>query len=275
MSDSLKIERLFGVEGKVAVITGGASGIGLTIAQALIVNGATVTIVDLDRAAIDAGLAQLGPAASGLVADIADPVSIAAALAEIDERYGGVDIVFANAGIGGEPGFGAAPEGQNAAGTIDGCPDDEWRKVIDVDLSGVRNTLAASARVMKPRGRGGKIVITSSCAALLNVPFVSTAYHAAKAGASHLGRQVAIELAPFGIHVNMISPANFATGIGDGSMQRDEVQDIFARTSLLGRLARLDEIVGVALLLVSDAGSYLTGLEIPVDGGSLIAGRQG
>lgn len=275
MENGLQIGCLFSVEGKVAAITGGASGIGLTIAQALAVNGATVIIVDLDRGAIDAALVQLGPAASGLVADIADPVAIAAALAEVDARYGGVDIVFANAGIGGGPGFGAAPTGQNEAGTIDGCPDDEWRKVIDVNLTGVRNTLAAAARVMKPRGRGGKIVITSSCAALLNVPFVSTAYHAAKAGASHLGRQVAIELAPFGIHVNMISPANFATGIGGGSMQQGDVQDIFARTSLLGRLGRLDEIVGVALLLASDASSYLTGLEIPVDGGSLIAGRQG
>ena len=86
---------------------------------------------------------------------------------------------------------------------------------------------------------------------------------------------MALELAPFGIHVNMISPANFVTGIGDGSMQEGNVQDIFARTSLLGRMARLDEVVGVALLFASDASSYLTGLEIPVDGGSLIAGRQG
>lgn len=275
MDSILKIERLFSVRDKVAVVTGGASGIGLTIAQALAVNGAAVSVIDRDNAAIGSAVAQLGPMASGLEADIADPASIAAALVEIDRQHGGIDIVFANAGIGGEPGFGAAPEGQNAAGTIDGCPDDEWHSVIEVNLSGVRNTLAAAARVMKARGCGGKIVITSSCAALMNVPFVSTAYHAAKAGASHLGRQVALELAPFGIHVNMISPANFATGIGGGSMRQEHIQDIFARTSLLGRLARPDEIVGVALLLASDASSYLTGLEIPVDGGSLIAGRQG
>lgn len=275
MESTLQISRLFGVDGKSAVVTGGASGLGLTIAQALAVNGAAVNIIDLDRAAIDAAVAQLGPHASGRVADIADPTSIANAFAAIDSERSGIDIVFANAGIGGEPGFGAVAEGQNVGGTIDGCPDEEWHKVINVNLSGVRNTLAAAARVMKPRGRGGKIVITSSCAALINVPFVSSAYHAAKAGASHLGRQVAIELAPFGIHVNMIAPANFATGIGGGSMQQDHVQDIFARTSLLGRIARLDEIAGVALLLASDASSYLTGIEIPVDGGSLIAGRHG
>lgn len=275
MENVMRIDRLFSVEGKVAVITGGASGLGLTYAQALAVNGATVIVLDLRQAAIDAAVAQLGTRASGMAADVTDPAALSAAFAEIDRRHGGIDIVFANAGIGGEPGFGAAAEGQNAAGTLDGCPDEEWRKVIDVNLTGVRNTLAAAARVMKRRGRGGRIVITSSCAALLNVPFVSTAYHAAKAGASHLGRQAAIELAPFGIHVNIISPANFATGIGEGSMREAHVQDIFARTSLLGRMARLDEIAGVALLLASDASSYLTGLEIPVDGGSLIAGRHG
>ncbi|MBB4860295.1 NAD(P)-dependent dehydrogenase (short-subunit alcohol dehydrogenase family) [Novosphingobium chloroacetimidivorans] len=275
MEDVLKIDKLFSVEGKVAAITGGASGIGLIIAKALVANGARVRLIDLNPSAIDAAVAQLGTQASGVVANVVDRASLDEAFAAIDEECGGIDIVFANAGVGGNPGFGAAPEGQNAAGTIDGGSDAEWKQVLDVNVMGVRNTLASAARAMKRHGRGGKIVITSSCAALMNVPFVSTVYHASKAAVSHMGRQVAIELAPFGIHVNMISPANFVTGIGDGSMQDGNVQNIFARTSLLGRMARLDEVVGVALLFASDASSYLTGLEIPVDGGSLIAGRQG
>lgn len=275
MNALLQINHLFGVENKGAVITGGASGIGLVIAEGLIANGATVHLIDVNQVAIDAAVSQLGDRASGVVADVTDRAATAAAFAAIDEAWGGIDIVFANAGVGGNPGFGAAPEGQNPDGTIDGSSAAEWDLVLGVNLTGTRNTLAAAARAMKARARGGKIVITSSCAALMNVPFVSSAYHAAKAGTSHFGRQMAIELAPFGIHVNMISPANFVTHMGDGAMQQEEVQHIFARTSLLGRMARLDEILGVALLLCSDASSYMTGIEIPVDGGSLIAGRQG
>lgn len=275
MENGFRIDRLYAVDGKVAVVTGGASGIGLVIARALADNGCTVWVIDLKQAAIDAAVAQLGPRGYGLVADVSDSAAIAAAVARADEQSGGIDIVFANAGIGGQGGYGAAADGQNPAGTIDGCPDAEWNLVLDVNLTGVRNTLAAAARVMKARGRGGKIVITSSCAALINVPFVSTAYHATKAAVSHMGRQVAAELAPFGVRVNIISPANFVTGIGDGSMQHDAVKAMFARTSLLGRVADNSEILGVALLLASDASSYMTGIEIPVDGGSLIAGRYG
>lgn len=271
----MRIERLFSVKDKSAVVTGGASGLGLGIARALAANGAKVAIIDINPDTIASAVAELGGEASGVAADITDVRSICRALDEIDAEHGGIEILFANAGIGGEPGFGAAPQGQNPAGTIDGCPDAEWHKVIDVNLNGTRNTLAAAARLMKARRRGGKIVITSSCAALLNVPFVSTAYHAAKAGTSHLGRQLAVELAPHGIRVNIISPANFVTNIGGGSMALDEVKAIFASTSLLNRVAELNEIAGLALFLASDASSYVTGVEIAIDGGSLLAGRHG
>lgn len=273
--EALQIEQLFGVKGKSAVVTGGASGLGLGIARALAANGAKVAVIDRNPDAVASTVSELGGEASGVVADITEVQSISRALDEIDAARGGIDILFANAGIGGEPGFGAAPEGQNPAGTIDGCPDAEWRQVIDVNLNGTRNTLAATARLMKARGHGGKIVITSSCAALLNVPFVSTAYHAAKAGTSHLGRQLAVELAPHDIRVNIISPANFVTNIGGGSMQLDSVKALFGGTSLLNRVAELHEIAGLALFLASDASSYVTGVEIPVDGGSLLAGRHG
>ena len=271
----MQIEQLFSVRDKSAVVTGGASGLGLGIARAFAANGAKVTIVDINPDAVAGTVAELGGEASGTVADITDVQSIARALDEIDAARGGIDILFANAGISGEPGFRAALEGENPAGTIDGCPDGEWRKVIEVNLNGTRNTLAAAARLMKARGRGGKIVITSSCAALVNVPFVSTAYHAAKAGTSHLGRQLAVELAAHDIRVNVISPANFVTNIGGGSMQSDDVKALFGATSLLNRVAELDEIAGIALFLASDASSYVTGVEIPIDGGALLAGRHG
>lgn len=268
----MKIAELFDVAGKSVVVTGGASGLGLGIARAFADNGARVTIADISAAAIESALPGLGPDAAGEVLDVSDRAAADRAFDAIDLRRGGIDVVFANAGISGGPGFSSPNGGEIADGTIDGCHDGDWNQVVAVDLTGARNTLAAAARVMKARGRGGKIVVTSSGAALRNVPFVSTAYHAAKAGVSHLSRQVALELAPHGIRVNVIAPASFVTNIGGGAMGDAAVREVFARYSPFRRVAEVREIVGAALFLASDASSWVTGVELLVDGGSALLG---
>lgn len=141
-----------------------------------------------------------------------------------------------------------------------------------VNLTGARNTFAAAARIMKARGKGGRIIATTSAAAIVNASFVSTAYHASKAGVAHMVRQIASELAPHGILVNAIAPANFMTNIGDGAMQSEAAQAIFARNSLLRRVADTDEIAGIALFLASPASSFVTGTQIRVDGGACVVG---
>lgn len=268
----MKTSELFDVTGRSVVVTGGASGIGLGIARAFADNGAKVTIADVNASAIEDALRKLGPDAAGEVLDIADRAAVDRAFDAISHRCGGIDVVFANAGISGGAGY-ANPDGnEQSEGTIDGCPDDEWDQVIAVDLTGARNTAAAAARVMKAHGRGGKIILTSSGAAFRNVPFVSTAYHVAKAGASHLGRQLALELAPHNIRVNMIAPVSFVTNIGGGGMHDKGVQSVFARQSPLRRVADVTEIAGAALFLGSDASSWVTGAELVVDGGSTLVG---
>ncbi|WP_076858310.1 SDR family NAD(P)-dependent oxidoreductase [Bradyrhizobium mercantei] len=270
----MKIHDLFDVGGRSIVVTGGASGIGLAIARALAENGARVTIADVNSNALEKALPLLGDDAAAERLDVVDRGAVERVFDAIDHHRNGIDVVFVNAGIGGGPGF-AAPNGErgvNHEGTIDGSADAEWNDVIAINLTGARNTCAAAARVMKARGKGGRIIATSSAAAILNAPFVSTAYHASKAGMAHMIRQLAIELAPHNILVNAIAPANFVTNIGDGAMQNPAVKALFARNSLLGRVAETEEICGVALFLASAASSYITGTQVRVDGGACLIG---
>ena len=268
----MTIDELFAVAGRSAVVTGGASGLGLGMARALASNGAKVTILDRDAAAVERAVAELGQDARGAVADVTDRLALPATMAAAADRQGGLDIVIANAGISGGPGFGIpGSNGQrHPQGTIDGCSDEDWDAVIRVNLDGVRNTLRAAVPLMRAAGRGVKIIITSSGAALNNIPFISTAYHASKAALSHFGRQMAYELAAENIRVNMIAPVSFVTNIDGGWMQDENVQRMFAAVSPMKRVASLDEIEGVALFLASDASSYVTGAEIRIDGGALL-----
>lgn len=269
----MKANDLFNLDDRSAVVVGGASGIGLGIARALIDNGARVTIADVDDGAIARALVELGPQARAVHLDITDRPAVDRLFDAVDAEYGRLDILFANAGIGGNGGCRFPHPGEeNPEGTIDGCSDSEWNEVIAVNLTGTRNVCAAGARVMKKHRKGGRIILTSSVAGIRNVPFVSTAYHASKAAVSHLGRMLAVELAPHRIMVNIISPANFITNIGGGAMLEPSVQAVFARGSLLQGLAQPDEIAGLALLLASDASAFITGVETPIDGGACLIG---
>jgi NAD(P)-dependent dehydrogenase (short-subunit alcohol dehydrogenase family) len=266
----LAIETLFGVRGKTVVVTGGASGIGLAIARGYVENGAQVIVLDIDQKALDVAASTLGEGAETLVTDISDKAAVDLVFDAIDARHAGIDVVFANAGIGGGPGF-AVPGGERIPeGSLDGMPMADWDRMLAVNLTGVRNTIAAAARIMKARGAGGRIITTSSAAAVVNVPFVSTAYHAAKAAVAHLTRHAALELAPFNILVNAIAPANFITNIGGGEMKNDDVRAVFARASALGRTADPEEIAGLALFLGSSASSYVTGVHLLIDGGAAL-----
>lgn len=268
---SFRIEHIFDVREKSVIVTGGASGIGLAISRAFAENGAKVTIIDVNAGAIAACKVLLGDNARGIVADVVDRQALDAIFDEVNASEGGIDVVFANAGIGGGAGFELLSGVGNPSGSIDDPSDGDWAPVLAINLLGVRNTIGAAARVMKENGRGGRIVTTSSAAAVAHATFVSTSYHAAKAAVAHLTQHAALELAPHGILVNAIAPANFITNIGDGGMENNEVKALFANTSPLGRAAEPAEIVGLVLFLGSEASSYVTGTHILVDGGATIA----
>jgi NAD(P)-dependent dehydrogenase (short-subunit alcohol dehydrogenase family) len=186
---------------------------------------------------------------------------------DVVSAHGGVDVVFANAGIAAEPGF-AAEGGQR----IDTVAHETWQRVLGVNLHGVFFTLQSAAAVMK-RQRSGRIVVTSSIAGLRPEPVVCYGYVTSKAAVLNLVRQAALELAPYGVHVNAICPGPFkGTRIGGGAtLDPDpDAERGWAATVPLGRMAEPDELKGLALLLASPASSFVTGAAFVVDGGSTL-----
>jgi NAD(P)-dependent dehydrogenase (short-subunit alcohol dehydrogenase family) len=274
----MKIEQLFNVRGRTAVITGGASGIGLGYAEALAANGARVTLLDVDEHRIDGEVARLRAAGfdvNGRVVDVTDHSGLDRAIDEIAAGYGRLDAAFANAGIDPGAGYVGAWVGDErprlAAGAIENYQDERWNRVIDINLNGIFATVRAAARHMR-RQRDGHIIITTSAASQRIEPAIGAAYMAAKAGAAHFMRSVALELAAYQINVNAIAPGMFVTNIGGGHSKDPAVQKAFAGVIPMHRVGFPKDVGGLALFLASEAGSYVTGQEIVIDGG-LCLGR--
>jgi NAD(P)-dependent dehydrogenase (short-subunit alcohol dehydrogenase family) len=269
----MKITDLFSVEGYGVVVTGGASGLGLGFAEALAENGASVTLLDIDGAAIDAEVARLTDAGydvRGAVVDVTDHAGLDAAIDEAVEIHGRLDVAFANAGIDSGPGFvsgwAGATRPRNPEGAIEQYGNERWQRVIDINLTGVFATIRSAARHMRPRG-SGRIIVTTSLAALKNEAVIGSAYMAAKAGAAHLMRNAALELAADGITVNAIAPGFFVTNIGGGHATAPAVQEAVAKDIPMHRVGFPDDAKGLALFLASPASAYVTGQQIVIDGG--------
>ncbi len=263
----MKADQLYSVEGHIAVVTGGANGLGFAFARALADNGARVTILDIEETAIATAVETLtehGGTANGMRVDLSDRAAVQRAIDAIAAREGGLDTVFANAGIPAGPGF-LKPSGErDPAGAIENISADLWSRVLDVNLNGIFFTIQAAVPHMKKRGRG-RIVVTTSTAGTKTSPTVGTPYLATKAAIAQLVRQVALELARFNILVNAIQPGPFQTRI-----TTPELLPAFARTIPINRVATTEEIEGLALFFASDASSFVTGAQYNIDGGQLL-----
>jgi NAD(P)-dependent dehydrogenase (short-subunit alcohol dehydrogenase family) len=263
----MKAEKLYDVAGRVVVVTGGANGLGFAMARAMSDNGARVTIVD--RAAEEAErardeLAARGGAVACEIVDLADRGALRPLFDRITAREGGLDVVFANAGIAAGPGFLTPFGARDPAGAIESVSNDLWRRVLAVNLHGVFHTIQAAVPHLKRRARG-RVIVTTSTAATKTSPAVGTPYLVTKAAIAHMVRQLALELARFGITVNAIQPGPFQTRITTA-----ELLPVFEASSPSHRVGRPEEIEGLALFFASDASSFVTGAQYNIDGGQLL-----
>lgn len=264
----MKAAELFEVSGLATVVTGGASGIGLAYAEVMADNGARVTILDADAAALGEVVERFrraGQDVRGEVVDVTDRAALERGFDAALRHFGRLDVVFANAGIGGGPGFLKLDGERNPERALENIPRELWDRIIAVDLTAVFATLQAAAGRMKPRG--GRIIVTTSIAALRTETFVATPYAAAKAGAAQLVRQAALELARYDITVNAIAPGPFVTNISGGRLRDPAVRAPFQRSSPMHRLGEPADIQGVALFLASPAAKFITGTQVVIDGG--------
>lgn len=266
----------FDLTGRTALVTGGASGIGLAYVEALAEAGASVTIADLDQASGDraaADLRALGRDVVSVTADVSNCQSLEDAFATHMSHWDRLDICFANAGLAAGGGF-LLPDGsRDPASQIDTNDRRHWHRTVEVILNGTYDTIRIASGYMKAAKRGGSIVATTSNASTIVVPIVGTAYMAAKAGVAHFVRTAAIELAEDGIRVNAIAPGSFVTNIGGGVLHDPEIQKIWGSKVPLGRMGQTSEIKGLALFLASDASRFMTGSELIIDGGVSLAGH--
>jgi len=238
---------------KVAVVTGGASGIGLAAARRFHDEGAAVVIADVNDAAGAAAAAELGrERCLYRHADVAVWEEVEALMRGAAQAFGRLDIVFNNAGVGS---FAATPE----------LGLDEWRRVIEIDLNGVFHGCRAAIPLMRAAGAGA-IINTASISGLAG-DFSFAAYNAAKGAVVNYTRAAAIDHARDGIRINAVCPGPVATPLIAGVDELPGVRERWDECVPLGRFARAEEIAAVVAFLASDDASYIIGAAIPVDGG--------
>lgn len=251
---------LFSLAGKTVLITGASSGIGAHLAGVAALAGARVVLA----ARRTERLAQLaetiranGGEAHAVALDVTDRTSVESAFDSAEAQFGVVEVVLNNAGIG---------NGQRALE----ISEEDWRTMLATNLDGVWRVAQCAAQRLARAGRGGSIVNIASILGL-RVGGGYSHYCAAKAGVVQLSKSLALELARFNVRVNAIAPGYFKTEMNDAYFDSDKGQAYIRDTVPMRRLGQLQELEGPFLLLASDAGAFMTGAVLAVDGGHLVS----
>jgi NAD(P)-dependent dehydrogenase (short-subunit alcohol dehydrogenase family) len=239
------------IEGKAAIVTGAAQGIGLAIATRFVAEGAQVLLVDRNREAVDSAAAGL--AQQSATVDVSVREEVAAMVARALEAFGRIDILVNNAGV------------FHPASLLE-LTEADFDRVLAINLKSVLFATQAVAPHMIAR-RSGAIVNVSSVAAVLGAD-IALAYCVSKAGLAQLTNVTALALAPYGIRVNAIGPDTFATEMAHAAYGEEIQRQVLSRTPL-GRLGQPEEAASAVLFLASDDAAYVTGKTIYVDGGRM------
>ncbi|MGH2539995.1 MAG: SDR family NAD(P)-dependent oxidoreductase [Actinomycetota bacterium] len=248
------------LDGKVALISGGGSGIGAAIARRFSAEGARVVVTGRREEPLRAIAGEVGGLA--FPGDVTDPAHAPAAVAGAIEAFGGLDIVVANAGVG-------------YGGSVGDVSDETWRVTIDVNLSGALALVRAAMPPLEAGGRRGAIVLIASVSGFV-ASRSSAAYVASKAAMIGLAKSIAVDAGPRGVRANALCPGWVRTPMGDEAMDelaatrgisRDEAYRASTELVPLQRAAEPDEIAACAVFLAGDESSYVTGTTLVVDGG--------
>lgn len=252
-------ENLFRLDGKIAAVAGGGSGIGEAVARGAASHGARLVVLDVNGAEARRVADQIGGDATASALDIRDGRAVAAAFDAIARERGRLDIVICTPGI-------------NVRKPILQYASDEFDRVVELNLKGSFNVLQAAGRIMTAQ-RSGSIVIFSSIRSQVVEPGQSV-YAMTKAGLVQLVRTAAAEFGPSGVRVNAVGPGVVETPLTVPIRAQPAWYDAYAHKTALKRWARADEMVGPTLFLASDAASYVTGTILFADGGwTAIDGR--
>lgn len=248
----------FDLSGKVAVVTGGNSGIGLGFAKAVAVAGAQVSIWGTNpekNAAAEAELQNISPSASAIRCDVSDETAVDRSMAEVVERYGRVDALFANAGIG----------NQNQKPFFEHTTED-WQRVIDVNLTGAFFTLRAATKQMVEQGEGGSLILTSSGTAIQGAA-TGQAYAATKGGLIAMTLGLAVGMARYNINANAVIPGWVETPMTSRLFSWEKFTNAVIPRIPFRRFGTPDDFGAIAVYLMSDAARWHTGDVIKIDGG--------
>ena len=235
---------------KVVFVTGAGQGMGRAVVQHFGAAGAQVVAVDINLEAASAAVSAFGANGLALACNVSDPAAVKAAFAAVEERFGRLDVVVNSAGIGSVDAF------------LD-TPDDNWMRVIGVNLTGTFLCCREGARLMQKCGAKGSLINVSSTAAMTGEG--PSHYCASKAGVMGLTRSIARELAASGIRVNTIVPGPTNTPMMAGIP--DEWMEAMIKAIPLGRMCEPEEVARVAAFLASDDAGFITGQNIAVNGG--------